>query len=86
MEVKVLNSNASLVDGKVVITRETEEHLSQQDLIYSKENIKRQKMQLVEQSKNIKRQFDELTAKEQEIDDMIALFTNETTVENPIEL
>lgn len=85
MEVKVLNSNATLVDNKIVITRETEEHLTQQDLIYSKENIKRQKIQLVEQSKNIKKQFDELTAKELEIDEMIALFANETT-ENPIVL
>ena len=85
MEVKVLNSNSKMVDGKVVITRETEEHLTKEDLVYSKENIKRQKIQLVEQSKNLKKQFDELTAKELEIDGMVNLFATET-VENPIVL
>lgn len=78
MEVKVLNSNAEVVEGKVVITRQTEEHLTMQDLMYSKENIKRQKLQLVEQSKNLKKQYDELDAKDLEIDEMLKMFPDES--------
>lgn len=73
MEVKLLNRNTALVDGKIVVTKETEEHLTYQDLIYSKDNIKRQKTQLAEQARRFKEQYDELTAKEAEIDEMIVL-------------
>ena len=73
MEIKVLSKNSKIVEGKIVVTKEMEEHLTYQDLIYSKDNIKRQKAQLAEQTRRFKEQYDELTAKEAEIDEMMAL-------------
>lgn len=73
MEVKVLSKNSKIVEGKIVVTKEMEEYLTYQDLVYSKDNIKRQKAQLAEQTRRFKEQYDELTAKETEIDEMMTL-------------
>ena len=78
MKPEIKGKNVSVVNGKVVVSQQTEQQLDKDELIQSKLMIQRRKQQLVEQSKAIKTQYDELGVQEAEIDSMIIMLQEQT--------
>ncbi|WHH59180.1 hypothetical protein [Petroclostridium sp. X23] len=69
----VLNQEVNKKNGEVVVTKTVEERLTRDDLLALKDNLRRQKQQLLQQSKKIKSDYDTIDAREQEIEGMLEL-------------
>lgn len=75
MEIKKLNKKASLLEnGTVSIEETTKTTKSKQELINERDNFRRQKQSLIEQSKRSKEQYTLCDEKEKEIDELLKLF------------
>jgi hypothetical protein len=83
MSIAIKDKVVSVIEGKVVITQQTEQKLSKDELIQNKLGLQRRKQQLVEQSKAIKSQYDELCNHEQELDSMIVMLSQVEDPESP---
>lgn len=86
MKAEIKNKNVQLVNGKVVITQQTEQQLNKDELIQSKLMLQRRKQQLVEQSKHIKTQYDACCTQEEEIDTMIIMLDSQAETEDKPEV
>lgn len=62
----------NVVDGQIIVTQETEQKLTRDDLIQTKLMLSRKKQQIIDQSVNLKAMYAENEAQIQEVDEMIA--------------
>lgn len=86
MKAEVKSKNVQLLNGKVVITQQTEQQLNKDELIQSKLMLQRRKQQLIEQSKHIKTQYDACCSQEEEINNMIIMLDSRTETEDKPEV
>ncbi|MBP7223431.1 MAG: hypothetical protein KBA50_09300 [Sedimentibacter sp.] len=86
MKTIVKDKNVLVVDGKIILTQQTEQELNMDQLIQNKLIIQRRKHQLIEQSKHIKSQYDACCNQEKEIDGMIIMLDSQNEIEDKPEV
>ena len=71
---RVLDKTFTVKDGIVRISESIEKELSGEELMMEKQQYQQRKQQIVYQMNSLKDQYDELTAAEEEIDNMLLNF------------
>lgn len=73
MKTKILKQDKKVKDNMVVVTRQTQEELSREDLLRMKQQVINNQSRVQEQMKRIQDEYVSLKEKEKEINDMLAM-------------